>query len=53
MGKIKRSKKHFEGEKKAPWKKGIIKKKKFSPQRKKVLISYNIENSWFDHEEKS
>ena len=40
-----------------PWNKGISKKKntkkKFPPQRKEVLNSYNIGNSWFDYEEES
>ena len=35
MGKIKRSKKHFERGKKTPWSECIIKTKNFPPQRKK------------------
>ena len=53
MGKIKLSKKPFEGKKKASWNKGISKnkntKKIFPSQRKDVSNSYNLGKSCFDH----
>ena len=55
MGKIKGSNKPFEGKEKAPWNKGINKKKntkkrKFPPQRKEILNNCNIGKPWFDHD---
>lgn len=54
VGKIKRSKKLFEGKEKSPWNKGTSKKKNtknyFLQQRQEVLNRFNIGKSWFDHE---
>ena len=48
MGKIKRSNKPFERKKKAPWNKGISKRKN---TQKNFL--HKGKKSWFDHEEES